>query len=167
MRFRTAFLKKLVLEWQDHSQLFSTCPCTWTEFLHDELKAAFVCPFKGGCKATQDPTNNHYYDRPISLTSCVLRTMKKLVNNQTQAYLSTNSLLHKHQSGFLPNHLTVAQLRHFSHQWQMALEKGEQVHAVFLDLSKARTIEHTWLTVQVIQSIWVFQTYNGVIVLDR
>ena len=84
-------------------------------------------------EARQDPTNY----RPISLTSCVARTMEKLVNNQMLAYLSENSLLYKHQSGFLPNHSTVTQLCYLAHQWQMALEKGEQVHTVFLDLSKA------------------------------
>ena len=102
----------------------------------DESKKAIVCPiFKGGRirKARQDPTNY----RPISLTSCVAQTMEKLVNNQMLAYLSENSLLYKHQSGFLPNHLTVTQLCYLAHQWQMALEKGEQVHTVFLDFSKA------------------------------
>ena len=89
--------------------------------------------FKGGRKARQDPTNY----RPISLTSCVARTMEKLVNNQMLAYLSEKSLLYKHQSGFLPNHSTVTQLCYLTHQWQMALENGEQVHTVFLDLSKA------------------------------
>ena len=59
------------------------------------------------------------------------------MNNQMLAYLSENSLLYKHQSGFLPNHSTVTQLGYLAHEWQMALEKGEQVHTVFLDLSKA------------------------------
>ena len=59
------------------------------------------------------------------------------MNNQMLAYLSENSLLYKHHSGFLPNHSTVTQLCYLAHQWQMALEKGEQVHTVFLDLSKA------------------------------
>ena len=98
----------------------------------DEWKEAIVCPiFKGGRKARQDPTNY----RPISLTSCAARTMEKLVNNQMLADLSENSMLYKHQSGFLPNHSTVTQLCYLAYQWQMALEKGEQVHTVFLDLS--------------------------------
>ena len=60
------------------------------------------------------------------------------MSNQKITYLSANSLLYKHQSGFLPNHSTVTQLCYLSHRkWQMALEKGEQVHTVFLDLSKA------------------------------
>ena len=62
--------------------------------------------------------------------------MEKLVNGQVLK-LSTNALLYEHQSGFLPKHSTVTQLCYLSNQWQMALEKGEEIHAVFLDLSKA------------------------------
>ena len=122
----------------------------------DEWKEATVCPiFKGGRKAKQDPTNY----RQISFTSCVARTMEKLVNNQMLAYLSENSLLYKHQSEFLPNHSTVTQLCYLAHQWQMALEKGEQVHTVFLDLSK----DFLYLAYCSSYRIWVFQTqlYNG------
>ena len=97
------------------------------------MEEAIVCPiFKGCRKDRQDPTNY----RPISLTSCVARTMEKLVNTQMVAYLSENSLLYNHQSGFLPNLSTVTQLCYLAHQWQIALEKGAQVQTVFLDLSK-------------------------------
>ena len=63
--------------------------------------------------------------------------MEKLVHGQVPNYLSTNSLLYENQSGFLPKHSTVTQLCYFSKQWHMALEIGEEIHAVFLDLSKA------------------------------
>ena len=56
-------------------------------------KEAIVSPvFKGRRKDRQDPGSY----RPISLTSCVARTMEKLVNGQVLNYLSTNSLLYKH-----------------------------------------------------------------------
>ena len=100
----------------------------------DEWKKAIISPiFKGGRKDRQDPSSY----RPISLTSCVARTMEKLINGQILKYLSSNSLLYQHQSGFLPKHSTVTQLCYLAHQWQMALERGEEVHTVFLDLSKA------------------------------
>ena len=134
MRFRIAFLKKLVLKWQDHSQHFSTCRCTVTEFQMSGKKQLFARYSK---EVVRPDKIFNYRPWPISLTSCVARTMEKLVNNQMLAYLSENSLLYKHQSGLLPNHSTVTQLCYLAHQWQMALEKGEQVHTVFLDLSKA------------------------------
>ena len=100
----------------------------------DEWKEAIVSPvFKGRLEDRQDLGSY----RPISLTSCVVRTMEKLVNGQVLNYLSTNSLLYEHQSGFLPKHSTVTQRCYLSNQWQMALEKEEDIHAVFLDLSKA------------------------------
>ena len=72
----------------------------------DEWKEAIVLPDIQ--RRPQGQTRSNY--RPISLTSCVARTMEKLVNNQMLAYRSENLLLYKHQSGFLPNHSTVTSL---------------------------------------------------------
>ena len=121
----------------------------------DEWKEAIVCPiFKGGRKARQDPTNY----RPISLTSCVARTMEKLVNNQMLAYLSENSLLYKHQSGYsfqttqlLPNYATSLT----SGKWPLRKE--------------SKFIRFSWILVKPMigclylaycssYRIWVFQT---------
>ena len=107
-----------------------------------EWKEAIVCPiFKGGHKAIQDPTNY----RPISLISCVARTMEKLVNNQIQAYLSANKLLYKHQSGFLPNQSTVTQLYATSltsDKWPLT-KKSKFIR--FSWISEKRTIECLYL----------------------
>ena len=88
----------------------------------NEWKEAIVCPILK--EARQDPTNY----RPIPLNSWVARTMEKLVNSQMLAFLSENSLLYQHQSGFLSNHSTVTQLCYLTHQWQVALEKEDQCH---------------------------------------
>ena len=63
--------------------------------------------------------------------------MEKLLHAQIIHYLTSNSLLYKHQAGFLPTHSTVTQLCYLIHNWQMALDKGDHTQAVFLDLSKA------------------------------
>ena len=100
----------------------------------DEWKHAIVSPiYKGGRKDRRNPTNY----RPISLTSCVARTMEKLLHCQVLEYLQTNGLLYEHQAGFLPNHSTVTQLCFLTHKWQMTLDKGHHVQTAFLDLSKA------------------------------
>ena len=93
----------------------------------------FLCLYKGGRKDRRSPTNF----RPISLTSCVARTMEKLLHCQVLEYLQTNGLLYEHQAGFLPNHSTVTQLCFLTHKWQMTLDKGHHVQTAFLDLSKA------------------------------
>ena len=102
----------------------------------DEWRKAIIKPiFKGGKKDRRDP----YSYRPISLTSCVARTMEKLLNARIFEYLKQNLLLYQHQSGFQQNHSTVTQLCFLVHQWHMALEEGANcnVQSVFLDLSKA------------------------------
>ena len=51
--------------------------------------------------------------------------------------LQDNSLICQQQAGFLPSQSTITQLCSLIHQWQMALDRGDNVEAVFLDLSKA------------------------------
>ena len=90
----------------------------------DEWKHAIVFPiYNGGRKDRRNPTNY----RPISLTSCVARTMEKLLHCQVLEYLhdQTNGLLYEHQAGFLPNNSTVTQWCFLTHKWQMMLDKEE------------------------------------------
>ena len=69
----------------------------------DEWKSFIVPPvFKGGRKDRAEPSNY----RLISLTSCVARTLEKLINKQLRSSLNGNKLLYQHQSGFLPEHST-------------------------------------------------------------
>ena len=52
-------------------------------------------------------------------------------------YLQENLLLRHQQAGFQPSQSTITQLCSLTHKWQTALDKGDNVEAVFLDLSKA------------------------------
>ena len=100
----------------------------------DEWQKAIIKPiFKGGKKDRRNPSSY----RPISLASCVARTMEKQLSARIFEYLKQNLLLYQHQSGFQQNHSTVTQLCFLVHQWHMALEEGAIVQSVFLDLSKA------------------------------
>ena len=74
---------------------------------------------------------------PISLTSCVARTMEKIVNAKIPNFFKINTFLYPLQSGFLPTHSTVTQLAYLVHKWQMALDRRESTESVVLDLSKA------------------------------
>ena len=96
-----------------------------------EWKCAMVSPiFKGRNRDRQEATNY----RPISLTSCVARGFEKLINVHLLKYLQENSLLCHQQGGFLPSQSTITQLCFLTHKWQTALDKGDNVEAVFLDL---------------------------------
>ena len=100
----------------------------------DEWRKSTIKPiFKGGRKDRRDPSSY----RPIALTSCVARTMEKVLNARILEYLQKNSLLYEHQSGFQRNHSTISQLCFLAHQWTTALDGGKNVQSVFLDLSKA------------------------------
>ena len=54
--------------------------------------------FKCGNRDRQEATKY----RPISLTSCIARVLKKLINVHPLKYLQEYSLLCHHQAGFLP-----------------------------------------------------------------
>ena len=100
----------------------------------DEWRKAIIKPIlKGGKKDLRDPSSC----RPISLTSCVARTMEKLLDARIFEHLKQNLLLYQHQSGLQQNHSTVTQLCFLVHQWYMALEEEDNVQSVFLDLSTA------------------------------
>ena len=100
----------------------------------DEWRKSIIKPiFKGGRKDRRDPSSY----RPIALTSCVARTMEKVLNARILEYLQKNSLLYEHQSGFQRNHSTISQLCFLAHQLTTALDGGKNVQSVFLDLSKA------------------------------
>ena len=74
---------------------------------------------------------------PISLTSCVARVKEKLLNAQFLNYLQDQSLICDEQAGFLPGVSTVTQLCFLINRWHAAIDRGEGVEAIFLDLSKA------------------------------
>ena len=59
------------------------------------------------------------------------------LNMQIRKYLEVNKLIYDHQCGFLPQHSTVTQLCHPTHEWTMNLDQRQCVQAAFLNLSKA------------------------------
>ena len=73
----------------------------------------------------------------LLILECSFPLMEKILNGQVLSYLTSESLIYPHQSGFLPGHSTVTQFCFLAHKWQMALERGEHIEATFLDLSKA------------------------------
>ena len=100
------------------------CPSQW--------KKANITPvYKKNNK--QDKTNY----RPISLLSCLSKTMEKLIFRHLYEYFSTNGLLTWRNSGFKPSDSTINQLIFLVHQIYEAIENGKEICLVFLDVSKA------------------------------
>ena len=101
-------------------------------------KIAKVKPlFKKGSKT--DPQNY----RPISLLPMSSKIIERIVNYQTEEFLSKNKLLYRFQSVFRKNYSTNTCLVHFTDKITTGLEKGLFTGMVLIDLQKAfDTIDH-------------------------
>ena len=78
---------------------------------------------------------NNY--RPISLLPCISKVSEKLVFNHIYTYLTGNKLSSPYQSGFRPGDSTVKQLVSICHNISQALDNGDEIMSVFLDVKKA------------------------------
>ena len=77
--------------------------------------------------------------RPISLLPICGKIFEKIIFNSLYAYLHTNNLTTKNQSGFRPGDSTTNQLLYLLDEIHQAFDSTEsrEVRAVFLDISKA------------------------------
>ena len=77
--------------------------------------------------------------RPISLLPICGKIFEKIIFNNLYAYLHTNNLISKNQSGFRPGNSTTNQLLYLLDEIHQAFDSTEslEVRAVFLDISKA------------------------------
>ena len=84
--------------------------------------------------------------RPISLLSIVSKTFERIIHNQLLNFLLKHSRISRFQFGFRPNSSTQEALLHLSNEWHQQLDSGNQVAAIFFDLSKAfDTVPHDLL----------------------
>ncbi len=107
----------------------------------DELKVARVTPiYKSGSK---DDLTNY---RPISILPICSKILEKLVHNQLYNYVTKNKLMYVGQSGFRKHHSTCTALIKTIDKWNIDIDNGNYVGAVFVDLSKAfDMVNHTLL----------------------
>ena len=77
--------------------------------------------------------------RPISLLPICGKIFEKLIFNSLYTYLSSNNLITKNQSGFIPGDSCTNQLLFLINEIHEAFENQSslEVRAVFLDISKA------------------------------
>ena len=75
--------------------------------------------------------------RPISLTSCVCKTMERIVNQRMQWYLETESLIAPEQAGFRQHRSTEDQTTHLAQAIEDAFQAKKVMLAAFIDLQKA------------------------------
>ena len=105
-----------------------------TSIYPDMWKVADVTPiFK---KEDKQLVKNY---RPISLLPICGKIFEKLIFNSLYSYLSSNGLITKNQSGFIPGDSCTNQLLFLINEIHEAFENPSslEVRAVFLDISKA------------------------------
>lgn len=108
----------------NYSYQHAVVPLQWTQSLVVPL-------YKDG-----DKTSANSY-RPISLTSCIMRTMEHLIQQRLIALVSTR--LHPYQYGFRPHHSTHHAIHHMLEDLHTAARQVQTkaTPVVFLDLRKA------------------------------
>ena len=110
-----------------------------TGIFPDEWKSARVTPLYKNSGKRNEPTNY----RPISVIPVVAKVFERIIYDQVYHYLSKNSLLTRHQSGFRSLHSTVTALLEATDSWAMNIDRGLINAVVFLDLKKAfDTVDH-------------------------
>ena len=103
-----------------------------------EWMEATVIPI---AKPGKDPVCENNY-RPISLTSCLCKTMERIINDRLVYYLESNNLLDALQSGFRKSRSTTDHLIRLETFIRRSFVKGEHCIGIFFDLEKA--YDMTW-----------------------
>jgi ribonuclease HI len=101
-------------------------------------KTALVIPIPKPNKDHSDPINY----RPIALTSCLCKTMERMVNCRLVWFLESNEILTEYQCGFRSQRSTLDHLVAFETYIRDAFIIKEHVVAIFFDLEKA--YDTTW-----------------------
>ena len=101
-------------------------------------KEATVIPIPKPDKDHTDPSNY----RPIALTSCVCKTMERMINDRLTWFLESNNIITNFQSGFRHQRSTNDHLVRLETFIREAFIKKEHLVSDFFDLEKA--YDTTW-----------------------
>ena len=111
----------------------------WTTGVFPESwRLATIIPIQKPGKNPAEPTNY----RPIALTSCLCKTLERMINKRLVWYLESNNLITPIQSGFRSESSTNDHLIRLETFIRDAFVNREHVVAVFFDLEKA--YDTTW-----------------------
>ncbi|CAG5134700.1 unnamed protein product, partial [Candidula unifasciata] len=87
-------------------------------------------------KPGKDSSNASNY-RPISLTSCLCKTMERITNFRLQWYIESENIITPQQAGFRKFYSTEDQTTYLSQEIEDAFQDKKLVLAAWIDLRKA------------------------------
>ena len=125
--------EQTLLLWLDiinHMWKIGCFPKCWQE--------SYILPFP---KPDKDHKLRDNY-RPISLTSCLCKTVERMINERLVWYLEKYKKMDTIQCGFRKHHNKLDHLLRLETYIRKAFIKGEQAVAIFFDLEKA--YDTTW-----------------------
>ena len=97
----------------------------------EEWHKAVIIPIPKPGKDKMEATNY----RPIALTSCICKTMERMINDRLVWFLESNNLISGNQAGFRKNYSTNDHLVRLESFIRDAFIKKEHCVAIFFDLS--------------------------------
>jgi len=112
--------------------------CWINSFFPTRWNSAIIVPIPKPGKNHNCPSNY----RPIALTSCLCKTMERLINRRLIEYLEMNKILTSLQCGCRPNRSTTDHLIRLESEVRKAFATNEHLVSIFFDLEKA--YDMTW-----------------------
>jgi hypothetical protein len=107
--------------------------CLSENFLPDMWKESIIKMIEKKSDDLSDPKNY----RPISITSCLMRLLERLILIRLQKHLDNNKILLESQSGFRKNRSTRDNLTFLVQKAQEAKNRGWNAMAIFFDIEAA------------------------------
>ena len=99
----------------------------------EDWTLATIIPIPKPGKDPAEPNNC----RPIALTSCLCKTLERMINKRLTWFLESNNQISRFQSGFRSDRSTTDNLVRLESFIRDAFIKKEHVVAVFFDLEKS------------------------------
>jgi hypothetical protein len=87
-------------------------------------------------KKTDNPSSPTNY-RPISLTSCLVKILERIMCNRLYKFLCKNNILIEEQSGFRRNRRTSDNLYYLTQKVAESFNRGKRALCIFFDICKA------------------------------
>ena len=107
---------------------------TWQEgSLPQSWREATMIPIHKKGKSKTEATSY----RPISLTSCVVKLLERIINARLKWFLESEQLLAPQQAGFREHHCTEDQTTYLAQEIEDGFQQSKQTMAIWIDLQKA------------------------------